>query len=325
MDNLSPLIALGVGHPKGILVLVFVTVTLVAGTLSWLALARFRAGARLDRLLPANKPSKSGNRNSLLEREDGGWVRRVTQPFIDRGRDKGDNRAGGTRLRLIQAGFRSKGAYRNYILIRLFVCMLLPGLYLLSNLFLKMTPQVTAIVLSLLTIGYLLPSSLLILLRDARQQRIARGLPDALDLMVVCVEAGLGLDMTFKRIGDEIRPLSPDLSDEFFLTVREIRAGRSREECFRHMALRTGLGEIRTLMTVLAQTTRFGTSLAKSLRVHADAMRIKRRQVAEEKAAKAAVKLVLPLVLFIFPSILIVLAGPAFIRIWATVIPALAR
>jgi len=148
-------------------------------------------------------------------------------------------------------------------------------------------------------------------------------LPDALDLMVVCVEAGLGLDMTFKRVGDEIQSLSQDLSDEFYLTVREIRAGRNREECFRNMAVRTGVAEVGNLMTVLNQTNRFGTSLAKALRVHADSLRVKRRQIAEERAAKASVKLVFPLVVFVFPAMFIVLAGPAVIRIFKVLLPAL--
>ncbi len=128
--------------------------------------------------------------------------------------------------------------------------------------------------------------------------------------------------MTFRRVGDEIRPLCADLSDEFHLVNREVRAGKSRKDAFKQMAVRTGVSEVHNLMTVLTQTSRFGTSIAKALRVHADAMRVRRRQNAEEKAAKSAVKLVFPLVVFIFPAIFVVLAGPAAIRIIRSLIPA---
>jgi tight adherence protein C len=148
-------------------------------------------------------------------------------------------------------------------------------------------------------------------------------LPDALDLMVICVEAGLGLDMTFKKVGSEMRSICSDLSDEFDLVNREIRAGRSRDESFKNLGLRTGVVEVQNLMALLTQTNRFGTSMAKALRVHADAMRIKRRQFAEERAAKTAVKLVLPLIFCIFPGIMVVLGGPAVLKIWMAIFPLL--
>jgi tight adherence protein C len=152
---------------------------------------------------------------------------------------------------------------------------------------------------------------------------MSKSLADALDLMVVCVEAGLGLDMTFKRVGDELRSLNQDLSDEFYLTNLEVRAGKSRAESFKNMAERTGMPDIHNLMNILSQTSRLGTSVANALRIHADAMRIKRRQIAEEAAAKSGVKLIFPLIIFIFPAILIVLAGPAAIRIITQLFPEL--
>jgi tight adherence protein C len=141
--------------------------------------------------------------------------------------------------------------------------------------------------------------------------------------MVVCVESGLGLDMTFKRVGDEMLPLCKDLSEEFTLTTLEIRAGISRADAFKNMNVRTGVSQIHSLTTLLAQTSRFGTSLATALRVHADSMRIKRRQIAEATAAKSAVKMVFPLVLFIFPAIFVVLVGPGIIKIIKNLLPAL--
>ena len=172
-------------------------------------------------------------------------------------------------------------------------------------------------------LGYYIPNMWIYLATKARQERIVKGLPDALDLMVVCVEAGLGLDATFKRVGDEMHELCKDISDEFSLTTLEIRAGNSRDEAFKNMTIRTGVNEIGSLMTVLTQTSRFGTSLATALRVHADSMRVKRRQLAEEVAAKSTVKLVFPLVLFIFPAIFVVLIGSGAIRIIKVLVPAL--
>ena len=177
--------------------------------------------------------------------------------------------------------------------------------------------------LVLAIVGYFIPAIVLSIIIQKRQQGILRALPDALDLMVICVESGLGLDMTFKRVGDELRPLNSDLSDEFHTVNREIRAGRPRSESLKNMGLRTGVAEIQNLMTMLVQTTRFGTSMAKALRVHADDMRVKRRQVAEEKAAKTAIKLTMPLILFIFPAILVVLLGPAGLKIMKVLLPVL--
>jgi tight adherence protein C len=169
--------------------------------------------------------------------------------------------------------------------------------------------------------GFFVPNMIVLHLVQKRQLVMSRTLPDALDLMVVCVEAGLGLDMTFKRVGDELRPLNQDLSDEFYLTNLEVRAGKSRTESFNNMADRTGMPDIHNLMNILSQTSRLGTSVANALRIHADAMRIKRRQIAEETAAKSGVKLIFPLILFIFPAILIVLAGPAAIKIMTQFFP----
>jgi tight adherence protein C len=148
-----------------------------------------------------------------------------------------------------------------------------------------------------------------------RQTELTRALPDALDLMVVCVEAGLGLNQALVRVGEEIDRVSRILSEEFVLVSLEIRAGAPREEALRHLGERTGLSEFRAFVSMLIQTDRFGTSIAQALRIHADESRTKRRQRAEEEAAKLAVKLLIPIVLFIFPSIFIVILGPALFRL----------
>jgi tight adherence protein C len=224
---------------------------------------------------------------------------------------------------LLQGGFQSQKSYRIYFALKLVLACLLPSLFLLRGVFYILTPQILLVCLVLAIVGYFIPAIVLSIIIQKRQQGILRALPDALDLMVICVESGLGLDMTFKRVGDELRPLNSDLSDEFHTVNREIRAGRPRSESLKNMGLRTGVAEIQNLMTMLVQTTRFGTSMAKALRVHADDMRVKRRQVAEEKAAKTAIKLTMPLILFIFPAILVVLLGPAGLKIMKVLLPVL--
>ena len=144
-----------------------------------------------------------------------------------------------------------------------------------------------------------------------RKDALQRAIPDALDLMVVCVEAGLGLDQAIARVGEEVKRTHPALSDELNLLAMELRTGVSRQEALRNFAHRTDLEEARNLVALLVQTDRFGTSIGQALRVHADAMRTTRRLKAEELAAKLPVKLLFPLIFFIFPSMFIVLLGPA--------------
>jgi tight adherence protein C len=160
----------------------------------------------------------------------------------------------------------------------------------------------------------MLPTVVLARLAKKRQHRIRLGLPDALDLLVVSVEAGLGLDQAIQRVGQELAFAHPDLCDEFRLINLELRAGKGRVEALHNLALRTGVDDISSLVAMLVQTDKFGTSVAQSLRVHSDTVRTKRRQRAEEAAAKTGVKMVFPLVICIFPAIWIVTIGPAAIK-----------
>jgi tight adherence protein C len=162
--------------------------------------------------------------------------------------------------------------------------------------------------------GYVIPGMVLARLAKRRQHRIRLGLPDALDLLVVSVEAGLGLDQAIQRVGAELTFAHPDLCDELKLINLELRAGKARSEALHNLADRTGVDDIRALVTMLVQTDKFGTSVAKSLRVHSDTVRTKRRQRAEEAAAKTGVKMVFPLVICIFPAIYVVTLGPAAIK-----------
>jgi tight adherence protein C len=151
-----------------------------------------------------------------------------------------------------------------------------------------------------------------------RQKEMVKALPDALDLLVVCVEAGLGLNQAIVRVSEEIDHVSLLMSEQLALVNLEIRAGTPRDEALRNLAERTGVADIQSLVAMLIQTDRFGTSIATALRVHADTMRTKRRQRAEEAAAKTTIKLVFPLVLFIFPTMFVVILAPALIRIIRT-------
>jgi tight adherence protein C len=164
-------------------------------------------------------------------------------------------------------------------------------------------------------LGFFLPRFILKRMIRDRQQRIRLALPDALDLTVICVEAGLALDQALMRVGQDLHHAHPDLSDEFHLVNLEMRAGKPRADALRNLVDRTGVDDIRSLVGTLIQTDRFGTSVAQALRVHSDSLRTERRQRAEEQAAKTTIKMVPPLVIFVLPSIIFVTIGPAVISL----------
>jgi tight adherence protein C len=166
-----------------------------------------------------------------------------------------------------------------------------------------------------LMLGYLIPDIWLTSRVRSRQHRLRRGLPDALDLLVICVEAGLGLDQAIMKVSQELRITHRDLSEEFQLVNLEMRVGKTRIEALHELGRRTGLEDIKSLVAMLVQTERFGTSVGQSLRVYSDDMRIRRRQRAEEMSAKTTVKMVPPLVFFIFPALVVVILSPAVLTL----------
>ena len=176
-----------------------------------------------------------------------------------------------------------------------------------------------------LLLGYLIPDIWLTWKVRSRQRRLRRALPDALDLLVICVEAGLGLDQALMKVSQELRITHRELSDEFQLVNLEMRVGKTRIEALHELGRRTGLDDIKSLVAMLVQTERFGTSIAQSLRVYSDDMRIRRRQRAEEMSAKTTVKMVPPLVFFIFPALMVVILGPAVITLIRQLMPALGK
>jgi tight adherence protein C len=160
-------------------------------------------------------------------------------------------------------------------------------------------------------LGFYLPDVILTILKNGRQEKIFLQLPDALDLLVVCVEAGLGLDAGMRRVSEELKDSAPEICEEFDLCNMQLQMGKVRRECLREMGLRTGVDDMRALVATLINAERFGSSIGPALRVQSDTMRTKRRQQAEERAQKTAVQMLFPLVLFIFPGIFVVLVGPA--------------
>jgi len=223
---------------------------------------------------------------------------------------KSTSETGKLRRLLVAAGFRGSDAVVVFFGIRL-GCALL-GFVVLATPVLMRPNLFTA--LAACALGYLLPTMALKRMVRRRQHRIRLGLADALDLMVVSVEAGLGLDQAIMRVSDELAHAHPDLADELRLINLELRAGKGRADALRNLAERTGVDDISSLVAMLVQTDKFGTSVAQSLRVHSETLRTKRRQRAEEAAAKTGVKMVFPLVFCIFPSIWVVTIGPAAIK-----------
>jgi tight adherence protein C len=219
--------------------------------------------------------------------------------------------------RLVAAGYRSHEALYVFFGIRL-ACALAVFALLISGV--VMAPNFLAALVGC-ALGYLLPSMALARMAKKRQHRIRLGLPDALDLLVVSVEAGLGLDQAIQRVATELEFAHPDLSSELALINLELRAGKARADALRNLAERTGVDDISSLVAMLVQTDKFGTSVAQSLRVHSETVRTKRRQRAEEAAAKTGVKMVFPLVFCIFPAIWVVTIGPAAIKFVQVLMP----
>ncbi len=219
--------------------------------------------------------------------------------------------------RLVSAGYRSNEALIVFFGVRVALAI---GLFALLGLPIIMRPNMM-MALGGAALGYMLPAIVLARWAKARQHRIRLSLPDALDLLVVSVEAGLGLDQAIQRVGVELGAAHPELSDELRLIGLELRAGKARSEALHNLGARTGVDDLVSLVAMLVQTDKFGTSVAQSLRIHSATLRTKRRQRAEEAAAKTGVKMVFPLVFCIFPALYVVTLGPAVIKFIQVLLP----
>jgi tight adherence protein C len=212
--------------------------------------------------------------------------------------------------RLTRAGYRNESAVKVFYGCKVAAPILLSALALVTGLA-SLGPFF--VYLMTLGVGFLAPDFWLGKKIKKRQKKINRGLPDVLDLLVICMEAGLSLDQATARTAQELNQSQPELCDELNIVVLEQHAGRGRADAWKHMAERTGVESVRNLVSMLVQTEQFGTSIAKVLRVHSDSLRVQRVQMIEELASKTSVKLVFPLVLFIFPALFLVTLGPAAI------------
>jgi len=219
-------------------------------------------------------------------------------------------------IKLMQAGFRSPHATSIYRALQLLSMIVCPGAIVLLWMYLaRPMTEATIAVLFAFAAGFLLPRFILNRRVAGRQLRITWGLADALDLMVITMEAGLGLNAAMLKVCEELKDVHPDISKEFELANLEIRVGRERSEALRNLADRTGVEDLNSLVGMLIQADRFGTSIARAVRVYSDSLRTKRRQRAEQAAQKAAFKLLLPLGALLFPTMFIIILGPALLNI----------
>jgi tight adherence protein C len=283
-----------------LLAFAFVSLLVTAGAL---ALAPGHAAVIRRRLGEVSgKPVRSGSEN----------VDRVVDTLkrIGNAVPKSPSEMSKLQLRLVHAGFRRQDAIVVFLGIRAGCALAVFALLAAPFLFRVGIP----LALGGAGFGYLLPGIVLARMAKRRQHRIRLATPDALDLLVVSVEAGLGLDQALQRVGEELTTVHPALSEDLRLINLELRAGKPRSEALHNLAARTGVDDLTSLVAILVQTDKFGTSVAQALRVYSDVLRTKRRQRAEEAAAKTAVKMVFPLVICIFPAIWIVTLGPAAIK-----------
>lgn len=304
-----------------ILTVLFLSVaTLVWALASWITRDR-TLGQRLEGLNHAAP--------QVLNTE-GGWQAKVADLATPIARLAAPQEGGDTpylRVRFLNAGLRQPYWPALFFGSKTLLALLLPGLYLLLNGLLGSAGVTMATVLVLLllaAVGYYLPNVVLAWRIHQRQLALRDGLPDAIDLMTVCVEAGLAIDAAMKRTCEELAMSSPELAEELRLVTLELQVGASRDSAFHNLATRTGVSDINSLVTILLQSGHFGTNVADSLRVLAGTMRENRQVQAEEKAAKVPLKLLFPMIFFIFPALFVVLLGPAMITVYRTLLPTLA-
>jgi tight adherence protein C len=260
--------------------------------------------------------------------EPGGWVERaakVAQPFSQLSVPAEGWEKSGLRTRFMNAGWRNPAAASLYFAAKSVLALLVPvllALVLISTNSVLTGQRLLLLLLMAASFGYYLPNVVLSRTADRRRREIFETIPDALDLLTVCVEAGLSLERALIKVAGEVHIKSMVLAQELQLVLMEIRAGFTKEKALRNFALRSGVDDVDTLVAMLIQSERFGTSMGQSLRVHSENLRTKRRLAAEEAAAKIGLKLLFPLIFCIFPTLLMVLLGPAVIQI-SRILPAI--
>ncbi|QDV69754.1 Bacterial type II secretion system protein F domain protein [Rosistilla carotiformis] len=300
---------------------IFVGVSAVA----WLILGRVsggdesnRAESRLDEMRQIRRSNEARNDPDATKKEALASVLNRAAPLANSLQPKDEVSQGKLKLRLMQAGFRNQGASTMFLTLK--VLSAIVGLVIGGGIAVIAQGFSQDALLKLVIAGgimFFLPELALSWIISCRKQNIFLGLPDALDLMVVCVEAGLGLDQAMRKVSTEMGKTYKVIAEEFGVANAQLQLGRPRNEVLKLLGNRSDVDDLKALASILIQADKFGSSIAQALRVQSDSMRVKRRQIAEEKAAKSAVKLIFPLVIFIFPGIFVVLVGPAAIAMIA--------
>jgi tight adherence protein C len=297
-------------------------VVVIFGVLFLLVSLRFVLGAKNREILDRLEREVSGAPRAIafsaqddLDEDEGPSLGGFAKSLGKRlGTD--EEEASRLKMKLTQAGYRQRNSVETFMGIRVMVLMAsaLFALFIATNANMS-TNAAIFMSLILVSLGLFAPSLVLSSRIQERQKEIGRMLPDAMDLIVICVEAGLSMDQSINRVGQEINVSSPLLSKELIQTALEIEAGVGRADAFRKLAFRTGIEDLRILSAMIIQAEQFGTSIAKSLRLQAGTMRLKRSQKVEEQAAKLPSKMVIPMIMFIMPALFAVLMGPAIVRI----------
>jgi len=296
-------------------ILFLVLVFGIVGGLALMAMALFSPASIRSRLRSFDGKAE------VSALENNGWVEKVVkvaQPFSRLSLPDEGWEQSALRTRFMNAGWRNPSVPPLYFASKTVLALAFPGvaaLILLQALPAMVRTQFLFSLLACAAFGYYVPNVVLSQIAQRRQREIFETIPDALDLLTVCVEAGLSLERALIKVASEIHVKSMVLAQELQLVLMEMRAGFTKEKALRNFALRSGVEDVDTLVAMLIQSERFGTSMGASLRVHSDNLRTKRRMIAEEAAAKIALKLLFPLIFFIFPVLMIVLVGPAGIQI----------
>lgn len=308
-------------NPIQLVFLGLVFVVVVALCLGASALLRPNVARQRLIGLVADTPQRPQAKDGWLR-----WVAKLTQPISKLSMPEEGFEKSSIRLRFAHAGIRNAAAAPAFFGVKTLLTLGLPllGFVLLTLSGSPLTGNTLLLaMLALAALGYYGPNLVLSQRVATRQRDIFESFPDALDLMTVCVEAGLGTEAAMMRVAEDLQFKSPALADELRIVNLELRAGADRERALRNLAIRTGVEEVDGFVSMISQAERFGTSIAASLRIHSDMLRTRRRQRAEEAAAKIALKLLFPLIFCIFPSLMVVLMGPAMIQIYRVLLPSM--
>ncbi len=315
------------GFSLSLSLIIPIAIFIGGGALAWLVLGTFfnsEENSAEQRLQALNQIRRGGKKEEKKSETFTKALEMASPALAKPLTPKTEAEMGKLRQTLVEAGFRSESAPMTFLAIRVMVALVflaLGGGFSLLMYGISSTAAIRTFVIG--AVGFFLPILALSFLQKRRKQQIFLGLPDALDLMVVCVEAGLGLDQAMRKVSQEMVKSHRIVADEFSLCNLQLQMGRVRNQVLQDLGSRTGVDDLRALAGILIQADKFGSSIANALRVQSDSMRVRRQQIAEEKAAKTAVKLIFPLVLFIFPGIFVVLVGPAGLQMAREMIPAM--